>query len=498
MQALTIPGVPVTMQRDGWWLDAPTDKADQRRVTRRRDAGKAGLLLALIALGDVLVWGFAPGLNLAIFAGIVVLAGLGMAWPQLAPRIRGTIAAGLVLCLLPMIELVQPLSILIALLGVSMCIGALAGLSRMDVLRGAARLWWVAPAQSVSDGAAVMKRLSDVNLANTDLRKLVMAWSVPAAATLIFGLLILAANPVLDRWVADAMTLNLPEPNMWRLWFWALLSAAIWPVLVTWRMCERLRARKPQRITVERQGIINAGSVARSLVAFNALFAVQTGMDVLFLYGDAGLPDGISPAAYAHRGAYPLLVTALLAGLFAVLARPYLAGRPVLRRLMLIWLVQTLALVVASVWRLDIYVDEFGLTPLRLAAYVWMGLVAAGLCIVVWQIWHDKPTAWMMVRSSALGVVVVYACAFISFDAVTARYNLAHDADPDMELLCRLSEDVIPALHHRFGPNWPAQCTSTMYSRPRLFQPDDWREWGFRNWRTRNSLSSMIIENAVP
>ncbi|WP_299609020.1 DUF4153 domain-containing protein [uncultured Tateyamaria sp.] len=497
MQALTIPGVPVAMQQDGWWLDAPTDKEDRRRVVRRRDAGKAGLLLALIALGDVLVWGFAPGLNLALFAGVVLFAGLGLAWPQLRARTRGAIAAGGVLSLLPMIELVQPLSVLIALVGLSLCAAALAGLSRGDLLRGAARLWWVAPVQSVSDGANGAKALSDLNLARVDLRALVMVWCVPAGTTLIFGLLILAANPVLDRWVADAMTWNLPEPDLWRAWFWVCLSAAIWPMLVTWQMRERLRARKLQRHTVKREGVINAESVARSLVAFNALFAVQTGMDVLFLYGDAGLPDGISPAAYAHRGAYPLLVTALLAGLFAVLARPYLAGRPVLRWLMLIWLLQTLALVVASVWRLDIYVDAFGLTRLRLAAYVWMGLVAVGLCIVVWQIWQDRQAAWMMLRSGALGAVTLYACAFVSFDAVVARHNLTHHDEPDMMLLCRLSEDAIPSLRRTLGPNWRAHCHSE-YTQPRLFQPDNWREWGFRNWRTRNSLAAMTIEIAAP
>ncbi|GGX41435.1 hypothetical protein GCM10007385_06230 [Tateyamaria omphalii] len=497
MKALTIPGVPLAMQQDGWWLDAPADKTEKRRKTRRADGGKALLLLALIALGDVLVWDTVAGLNIAVFFGAVLFAGLGVAWPRLSARTRVGIVAGVVLSLLPLVELVQPLSLLIALVGLSLCTAALAGVSRFDLLRGAARLWWVAPAQTFQDGVLGARQLNDLNFSRVDMRSLVMTWGVPAGTSLVFALLILAANPVLDSWVSGITALELPAPDWWRVWFWLFLAAAIWPALVTWRMRERLRAREPRRATVRREGVINAGSVARSLIAFNALFAVQTGMDVLFLYGDAGLPDGISPAAYAHRGAYPLLVTALFAGLFAVVARPYLAGRPVLRWLMLIWLAQTMALVVASVWRLDIYVDAFGLTRLRLAAYIWMGLVAAGLGIVVWQIWRDKPAAWMMLRSGVMGAVVLYLCTFVSFDAAVARHNLSHPVHQDMFMLCQLSEDVIPALASTFGHNWQAACVSE-YMQPHLFQPDDWREWGFRNWRTRNSLASMLTDPAIP
>lgn len=117
--------------------------------------------------------------------------------------------------------------------------------------------------------------------------------------------------------------------------------------------------------------------------------------------------------------------------LFAVLARPYLAGRPLLRWLMLLWLCQTLALVVASLWRLEAYVDVYGLTRLRVAAYIWMGLVAAGLGIVFGQIRRDKPAAWMLLRSGALGAVVIYGMAFINIDGLIATYNLTRAVAED-------------------------------------------------------------------
>ena len=60
--------------------------------------------------------------------------------------------------------------------------------------------------------------------------------------------------------------------------------------------------------------------MSRSLILFNALFALQSGLDLVYLWGGASLPDGMSHAEYAHRGAYPLIVTALLAAGFVLIA----------------------------------------------------------------------------------------------------------------------------------------------------------------------------------
>ncbi|WP_299694284.1 DUF4153 domain-containing protein [uncultured Tateyamaria sp.] len=490
MDGFSKRGVPLAMQRDGWWLSAETEQVARRWRVSGGDGVRLGLLAALIALADVLVWQVMPGLSLALFAFAVFVSGLAIAWPRLATRTRIGAASGLVLCLLPLVELVQPLSMLVALCGLSVITAVLAGVRSHDLVRAALRLWWVAPGQSLGDGARAIRGIGSLKGARWDLRSLVMAWALPAVATLVFAALLAGANPVLDHVLTDFARWQPSTPDMWRLGFWGIVAAAVWPVLVTYRMRERLQFRRPQRATVRREGVVNAGSVARSLVAFNALFAVQTGMDALYLYGDATLPEGISPASYAHRGAYPLLATALLAGVFAVVARPHLGHRPIVRMLMMLWLAQTLALVFASIWRLDLYVEAFGLTRLRLAAYVWMGVVAVGLGITAQQIWQDRPAAWMLLRSGALGAVVLYACTFVNFDGVVARYNLTHDVPEDREMLCKLGEGAMPAIVTYSGQT-PFWYCHKQFAEPLLFHPTDWREWGFRNWRVRRSLAAM-------
>ena len=208
----------------------------------------------------------------------------------------------------------------------------------------------------------------------------------------------------------------------------------------------------------------------------------------------AGADVNAAAAAYAHRGAYPLLFTALLAGVFAMLARPHLVGRPVVRVLMFLWLAQTLALVFASVWRLETYVDIYGLTRLRLSAYIWMGLVASGLCIVTWQIWKDRPAVWMLARSGALGGATLYVCAFVNFDGIIATHNLTQPVQQDTYALCQLSEGALPALARHWHADPVATCKATYWDHPQLFRPQDWREWGFRNWRVRLSLDAMTYQ----
>jgi hypothetical protein len=66
--------------------------------------------------------------------------------------------------------------------------------------------------------------------------------------------------------------------------------------------------------------LFGAEAILRSLVLFNLLFAVQTILDLIYLRGGVALPDGMTYATYAHRGAYPLMLTALLAAGFVLVA----------------------------------------------------------------------------------------------------------------------------------------------------------------------------------
>ena len=77
--------------------------------------------------------------------------------------------------------------------------------------------------------------------------------------------------------------------------------------------------QKPQTAS-RNASFFGVDAILRSLVLFNLLFAVQTILDVIYLWGNTTLPPDISYATYAHRGAYPLILTALLAAGFVLAA----------------------------------------------------------------------------------------------------------------------------------------------------------------------------------
>ena len=100
--------------------------------------------------------------------------------------------------------------------------------------------------------------------------------------------------------------------------FWLAVLLAIWP---------NLRPRYtvlPLRIGAAESGSvapdIPLGTLTLSLLTSNVIFAVQNGLDLAFLWSGAPLPAGVTLADYAHRGAYLLIVSALLAGVFALVA----------------------------------------------------------------------------------------------------------------------------------------------------------------------------------
>lgn len=485
----------MAMQRDGWWL-ASTPSTGKRLIQGQEQMWLRPLLLiALIALGDALLWNVAAGLSLAVFAVALIMAGVLVIDPMLNRRKLALVGMGTLLSVLPVVELVQPLSVLLLCAGLSVVLATVAGLKPDRLLIGALRLWWVGPAQNIRDVWGQMSAPTVPMLQSGALRRLLIGWGVPIVLGLVFLGLFSGANPVLSNWIESLIPTKSPEVEGARLMFWGVIAFVSWPCLILYRLRERLRRTRHTVRAPRSYAVVNAASIGRSLVIFNVMFAAQTLMDIYFLYGIGELPAGMSYATYAHRGAYPLLATALLAGVFALVSRLFTKDAPMLRMLLLLWVAQTLMLVLASIVRTDLYIAVYELTHWRIAALIWMGLVAAGLCVTWAQIWMDKPNSWMLLRVGALGAVVLYVCAFTSFDGIVVRYNLTHDARSDTYHICRLGEGAHLEVQRITGRSFQDYCLTYSYlDLQQVFAPKDWREWGFRNWRVRRSLQAMTAQ----
>jgi len=174
---------------------------------------------------------------------------------------------------------------------------------------------------------------------------------------------------------------------------------------------------------------VTTASVTLSLLLFNAIFAVQNGLDLAFLWSGAPLPDQMTLAEYAHRGAYPLIATALLAGLFVLLTlRPgseTAASLPI-RRLVALWIGQNVFLVGSTMLRTIDYIEAYSLTELRIEALIWMGLVAVGLVLICLRLWLDKSETWLINTNLAAAGLVLAVSAAADYDRIAAGWNVGH------------------------------------------------------------------------
>jgi hypothetical protein len=345
-------------------------------------------------------------------------------------------------------------------------------------------------------------------------------WIVPLALGAIFLLLFVSANPLIEGWFKaidlKALWALLAQIRFARLAFWLLAISLVWPFIfmqVRRRSGDKAVAESPAAgpatVVVDfPESVFGKGAILRSLILFNAIFAVQTGLDMAYLWGGVALPDGMTYAA--HRGAYPLILTALLAAAFVIIAvRPDsdVERSRTIRGLVFLWTAQNVLLVISSILRLDLYVAVYSLTSLRVAAFVWMLLVAVGLVLIVARIALARSNAWLIQMNAAALALTLYACGFINFPHIIAAYNVDHSRELsgqgvplDVGYLLSLGPQTIPALDRYFAlrpavlPSRVAGnvvCQAARRDRlaaAHLARQQDWRAWSYRDWQLANYL----------
>ncbi len=320
------------------------------------------------------------------------------------------------------------------------------------------------------------------------------AWIAPVLGALGFLVLFGLGNPLIGHWwgaLGDWLgDIGLPAPGRIALWWFALLTA--------WTLA---RARGRAMVASSMASVVrepDARWTVRCLIAFNAAFVLQNGCDLVYLWGGAGLPADMTYASYAHRGAYPLVAAALLAGAFVlVCVRPGgLAERsPLARWLVLVFLVQTVVLALSSWWRLDLYVDAYGLSRWRLAALVWMGLVALGLMFIALRIHGRRSSRWLVEANAWALATILLIVAVADSDGLIARHNVArslHGEQPfDLAYTAGLGIAALPALERFVAIRRDAEARSEVERLRQMLHEEltDWRGWSWRRWAIRAELA---------
>jgi len=366
------------------------------------------------------------------------------------------------------------------------------------------------PIRPVAKSLLAYNRLHQSKEQEGQAYKLFQQWAVPITLSLTFITLFAVANPIISNWLSDIPwgdITALLSPLRWLFWLFILCIG--WAFIRPKLRSKRLRNPQPLSRTENSTGFASRQSILTSLILFNLIFFIQTLMDLYYLWGGAALPNGLTYAKYAHRGAYPLIFTALLAAVFvlATLSPGSKTERDSnVRALVLLWVVQNIILVISSIWRTMLYIEEYSLTYLRIAALIWMGLVAMGLFFIIARIYLRRNNRWLLLTNAATAFMTLYICCFLNFTDLIARYNVAHSFELtgqgnrlDIYYLVELGPEVLPALNE-FSSRGGTFDYKPFYNNksvdPRIpltkqmnKEWQDWRARTFRLYRLKNHVS---------
>jgi hypothetical protein len=371
----------------------------------------------------------------------------------------------------------------------------------------------------------------------------IAAWIIPLLFTSIFVAIFAWANPIISDWFSRLGTLivraieALPELlNAARIFFWLIFAAVAWSLMRsrTWRRRRRETPPPGMRRIIHGDGTeewiaappplpgkvvsehnalgIPAAMVIRCLILFNLVFAVEIALDLFVMFSAKYGSDGTAFKSYVRRGAYPLVAAALLAGAFVLVTfRPksQTEQSPWARRLVYLWIGQTILLTLSAMWRLVRYVDLTELTRLRVASTVWFILVGLGLFYIIWRIVRRRSNGWLVNVNAVTALVLLYPCCFINFDGMIASFNARHCEEVggggsplDIAYFENLGTPALPALDsvrdQLIGDarkKWAREVSEKLHTELDA-DVNDWRSWTWRRARSKRQVEQVQLAKA--
>ncbi|WP_432754052.1 DUF4153 domain-containing protein [Streptomyces sp. JL2001] len=239
---------------------------------------------------------------------------------------------------------------------------------------------------------------------------------------------------------------------------------------------------------------------ALPLIVMNLLFAAFNAVQLAVLFGgyDKVLSEtGLTYSEYARQGFWQLLMATLLTLVVIGLAlrwapRADARDRTLVRAVLGTLCVLTLVVVASALRRMDLYVDAYGLTRLRVsvaAMEIWLGLVI--LLIMAAGVFGARLLPRALAASAA---VAVLAFGLVSPDAIVAERNVErYDrlGKIDLHYLEGLSADAVPALDRLPEP----QRSCALRDIDARLREDD-ADWYATSW-SQARARSILAERGI-
>jgi hypothetical protein len=326
--------------------------------------------------------------------------------------------------------------------------------------------------------------------------------AIGAPLLLVFGGLFVAADAVFKQLVSAAI------PTVSASTAGRVVIAAVIAWLTGGLLRDLLAAREERRLVpadafepFKVSAGLGAVELNVALAIVDLLFLAFVLVQFRYLFGGKGLVEataGLTYAEYARHGFFELVAVAaltlplLLLGDWAL--RDEGRGRRAFRWLAAALLALLGVVMASALQRLRLYVDQYGLTELRLYAagvIVWLAAVCGWFAVTVLR----GRRHLFAVGALAAGFAATLALNVLDPDALIARTNVTRPAI-DVGYLAGLSDDAVPTLLtrlHDLAPQQRAFLAGTLLERSRDGSGDR-RSWNLSRARANDALRAHRAE----
>lgn len=326
---------------------------------------------------------------------------------------------------------------------------------------------------------------------NTRAKAVLRGGLMALPVLIIFGALFASADPLFRRAVSiDAMfRMDFEEAAQRFIMFWVIGAVTVGllrQLFIGSQNQENVLKINPKMTIEPKIGPIEFGMIFGSLALLFAAFLV---FQVRYLFGGNDLvlaTTGLTYAEYARRGFFELATVAglsipLLLGFSSIYRRETPRSIRIYQVISSVFIGLLIVVLGSAVYRMNLYVDIYGLTELRYgveASMVAMAVLFAGLAVIIWM--NQIKRVGQLMAFVIFGSIISLNVA--NPDSVIAAHNLARMGENkriDHSYLAHLSSDAVPVILRSLDkmPQDVRDSLTASIKEKTENQKGDWRQW---------------------
>lgn len=160
----------------------------------------------------------------------------------------------------------------------------------------------------------------------------------------------------------------------------------------------------------------------------NALLLTVNVLDVVYMWMDGGLPNGMNYTDFVHNGTEALITSIIFAILIILFYfrgwLNYFENNKAIKLLAYLWIAQNIFMVVSTAYRNNLYIEDYFLTYKRIGVYVYLLLCVIGLITTFIKIKNIKSNWFLFRINSWLFYAVLVLSTIFRWDSIITKYNI--------------------------------------------------------------------------